>query len=283
MTAAQILAMLEYFPSHPKVDTYLGPIGDRNLRALSNPKIGWYIAHAFVDVGKEMPSCIHFDYIRRAYRLLKYSNRDDTIRQALELLTPINRRRADIIDALLLCRESKFDQIAKLTNLPVETIKAYEMLFFNVKDRLDDPLYMASLAYPETRLSMFDDQPAPAPNQLLRIAYDYGMDDVLFMAGMKSISDLPDEMTSVAGLEKQLIQNAAIVARYGAMNAKSLPAVDRVKALLVAAKGAPAPEQPIEQIGVSSIGATILAEILKVNPALTEESNRLQDQHAQAV
>ena len=71
--------------------------------------------------------------------------------------------------------------------LSEDTIRVYETLFWNVRDR--DRIYVTSLVYPDTRLVEFvpgyplEEDPR---NLVLRAAFDYGIQEAEELLGLKN-------------------------------------------------------------------------------------------------
>src|SRR5882724_2819751 len=91
-----------------------------------------------------------------------------------------------VLNALLMCADIEIPEISHLFDLTEEAVWIYEQLFFNIRERLADSLYIARLAYPLGRRSVAkEDLEREDPGQpFLRAAFEYGKNEVLYMAGL---------------------------------------------------------------------------------------------------
>jgi TM2 domain-containing membrane protein YozV len=120
----------------------------------------------------------------------------------------------------------------------IPSMNLYEQLWFNVRDRMEEKNYIAGLAYPETR---FDSKQRDAEEDqdyaqaLLRAAVKFGVDEVLYMAGLTpSRKPTVQVGKSAQEFEALLMDEALTLARHGCANDKSAPAIDRAKTLVAA-------------------------------------------------
>ena len=99
-----------------------------------------------------------------------------------------NRATRAVLNAALIAGDATIEAVAAALNLPVNTVEAYEVLFFNVIDRKEDPMYLRNIAYPETRLVETLDhylEETDPDTLLLRIGYNQGLQQVLLAAGLQ--------------------------------------------------------------------------------------------------
>ena len=249
---------------------------DRILRCLADPAFGWYFVRAIHEIGIRMPDDIEAESVRHAYYWLHYGAEFEHIPQAHALSLPASARFAAILNALLLCRDTDVAAIGKLVNQPIEVIQAYGDLFFNVRDRLDDRPYIAGIVFPETRLAdLREDAECELDfsNILLRAAYESGVDEVMYLAGLvANRSEVSDRRDSAVEFESGLLDRADLAVRYG----RNEPAtVIRQATSIAARRKQDQPQRPAEEVGLHSLGGAIMAEL--------EKSAAVEDEHRLAV
>lgn len=102
--------------------------------------------------------------------------------------TETRRQERNLLDALLLAEDATLAGIADTLHASEETIEAYEVLFWNVRDRRDEKLFINALLYPagmagghaRHQAQRRGGPPAPAA------AAKAGQDEVLVLAGWSS-------------------------------------------------------------------------------------------------
>src|SRR5690242_8275309 len=129
------------------------PLDFRLALALNDRKLRWNVAVAYAQAGQFLPSNIVDLHIFNAYYFNlghEFSN-SERIAEAAAMLHPEFQSQRVVLEGLLVCRDIDVDGIAGLMALPSETVQIFEKLFFNLRDRLDDSAYIASIVYPQTR------------------------------------------------------------------------------------------------------------------------------------
>ena len=219
--------------------------------------------------------------LRKAWAWQRHGKPNAVLDEAYEIKHPANHATAALLHALLLCPELKLDKIAELMGLPVAVVVSYEGLFFHVRDRLDDKAYLARLVYPTSRLSDLFNAPeisAPA-QQLLQAAYEYGSEEVLYMAGLVRKRERADIRNDYAELETAIVDNATTLARHGALNRKESPGLNHARTLLLAQKRVTPLMTPAGEAGdIPNIGTEMMVELQAVAP--TEIRQMLEAQRA---
>jgi hypothetical protein len=268
MNSREIRNLIAYLPPrspYPGGGASLQAGSNRQFReaclavCLNDPKFGYNFVMSFVKTEQPLPPGVFNLSIRRDY--FAQNHRDDIFADTYALSHPANTARRRIINALLICRDITTAEIASKMDMPVETLELYEQLWFNVRDRLDDPGFIAGLLYANTRLSNLEIDSAEVPDydiKLLRAAHEFGAAEVLYLTGV-----VPSREQSFSNayqaqeLEFTLMDIAVTQARYGSTTIKSAPAVDRAKSLLIAAKkGGSQDKRADDVMGLGAISAS---------------------------
>lgn len=247
---------------------------DRILRCLADRAFGWHFVRAIHDLGIRMPDDIEAESVRHAYYWLHYGAEFEDIAQAHALSLPASARFAQILNALLFCRDADVAAIAQLVNQPAEVIQAYGDLFFNVRDRLDDRPYVAGIVFPETRLAELhrdSDVEHDCGTTLLRAAYESGVHEVAFLAGLvANRTEVSDRRDSAVEFERGLLDRADLAVRYGRNESAT---VIRQATSFAARRKHEQPQRPVDEVGLHSLGSAIMAELEKT--AAVENEHRL--------
>lgn len=247
---------------------------DRIMRCLTDPVFGWHFVRAIHELGIRMPDDIEAESVRHAYYWLRYGADFEHVARAHALSLPASARFAQILNALLLCRDTDVAAIARLVNQPVEVVQAYGDQFFNVRDRLDDRPYIAGIVFPETRLAELHrdgEAKLDCGATLLRAAYESGVDEVAFLAGLvANRTEVSDRRDSAVEFESGLLDRADLAVRYG----RNEPAaVIRQATSIAARRKLDQPQRPPDEVGLHSLGSAIMAELEK--SAAVENEHRL--------
>lgn len=188
-----------------------------------NLHIGWDFAAAMAMSDEKFPSILHGDdlYVWRAYRFLKGES-DPDVEGALAIETGLSSGR-DTVRAMLVSAGCGHSEVSGYTSLRKGVVKAYEKLFFNVRDRLKDHMFMASVVYPEGRLvEAFEDyvESSGLGNLLLRAGYSKGVNHVLYASGLGN--DHPyaayNAFDGAGELDKMFMQDGVFIGSMGFMN-----------------------------------------------------------------
>ena len=160
---------------------------ERFALALHDPAFAWSFVEAHLKTGKWLPDTICEWPMIQAFAAGFFRVSEPLIMEVASLRSPARWQERDWLDALLLTADSTTADIATLLRLSAEVVEAYTTLFWNVRDRRDEPAYMAQLLYPEGR-------PAAARNarpdtigdrlRLLRAGVEGGRAAVLALAGL---------------------------------------------------------------------------------------------------
>jgi hypothetical protein len=104
-----------------------------------------------VELRRPLPVTVYESELLRAYCYLRYRNGDQDVRAAFELRRQQNGARCILLECLLLRGEWTEGAIARKLSLTEAAIRIYGTLFWGVRDRLDDRIYVNTLVYPESR------------------------------------------------------------------------------------------------------------------------------------
>lgn len=190
-----------------------------------NLRIGWDFATAMAMSDSKFPSIMHGDdlYVWRAYRFLK-GDRDPDVEGALAIETGVSDGR-DTIRAMLVSVGCGHSEVSGYTSLRKGVVKAYEKLFFNVRDRLKDHMFMASVVYPDGRLvEAFEDyvERSGLGNLLMRAGYSKGVKHVLYASGLGNEHPYAayNAFDGAGELDKMFMQDGVFIGSMGFMNQK---------------------------------------------------------------
>lgn len=153
-----------------------------------NLQFGWDFAADAVTNAIDFPAILHGDdlVVWRAYRFLQGDD-DPVIAGALALNSDICANTKNQLKALLICDGGTHEFAASKLNISLDIVKAYEKLFFNIIDRKEDHAYIASIVFPQGRLTeAFENyiEEAGLDELMMRAGYSHGPSYVLYAAGL---------------------------------------------------------------------------------------------------
>lgn len=250
MTRNRIRQLIQILPDTARyqrrftqhVQMRVSAVEDRAQRyaiCLNDPSFGWNLVQSFLDCDQDLPADITEIYLMKAYGAYSYDLDDDVVAQALMLQHPSQRRQRAFVKSLLVVQDMTIAQAANLAGLPQPVMECYNQLFWNVKDRLKDDSYIASLIYPEGRVVEWNDtslQREGLEMMALRAAYNYGLDELLYVLGHRDVVAIGDPMLTAAELERHTYHNALHVLRAGGANARKHPGIENARMMLAASK-----------------------------------------------
>lgn len=207
-----------------------------------NLSFGWDFAkNAASDINFIFPAILHGDdiYIWRMYNYLK-GNPDSVVASALALTLPDNKVLKEQIHALLISKDITSKFIADRLAIPLDTIVAYEKLFFNILDRKKDHAFIAQVVYPEGRLVEASEQyisQTGTGDILLRAGFVRGADHVLYAMGL---ADNPfnkdDAAISADRLDRMFLADGCMYQAIGYANQRNAGPIRNARASLIAGK-----------------------------------------------
>lgn len=204
----------------------------RFIRSYNETDFAWKAASELAKMDCVLPIFPHGSdrWFYRCWLLLKDTagqkhNEDfDPIREAFVWnQMPEHRPTRELIEALLLCPGSSTHRVARVLNIEENVVEAYECLFFNVIDRRADSLFLRNVVYPDTKMEEMVQgyfEKANLGQVLLRLGYNYTMEDVLHFAGVRqpAYREGVTEAQAFAEFQKTTMANGCIMASTGFLN-----------------------------------------------------------------
>lgn len=247
MTFDRIQELITYLPDN---SIYFDDIQSIDAQTLSINKFiksykdlafGYHFVKTLVDSKIELPLTVDEEAIIDTYKFLKFNIFNPDIVFAISLTHPTNKSMEDTLKAFLISDEP-YSKLSKITGLKEDIIKIYEQLFFNIRDRKQEALFIANTVYPDTRLVEIADNYTKNEDYgklLMRSAYNNGIEDAAYFSGLKSDSFITSDINSSAEmaqkLEVAIMANGYFLARNGYLNTKS-SGITHAKGILIAAK-----------------------------------------------
>lgn len=206
--------------------------------ALLDPQFPWTYASAFAVAGQPLPREVKEDSIWQAYAYRRFNEPDDAVNRANLLRHSNWTTQRQFINAMLIIPDQSLWSVSKYTGVAVPVLEMYERLFWSVRDRLDDVLFMSKLVWPLTRRVLY--QPDYFLNEspgllMLRAARDHGMDGLLVLFGATTTSKEMSLDMVASKLQTKTISESNALAMAGAINQRGLPVQQRAQGLLTAA------------------------------------------------
>ena len=256
-------------------------LAERLAIAVNDPGFGYKFVMDFVTRCEPLPPAVHESWLRRAHSHHAGANVvPDCVMLAVEqLVSPVNEFTRHILNALLICRDCTYAQIAEHLGLDADTLRCYEQLHFDVRDHAGEAAYISRLVFPEGRfptLATDGMEELPVAQRLLIAGYTHGAREVLWLAGMTIDQDPPSTERSLKEFESALLSNALQLARNGALNSKTAPGIGHAKTLLAAQRNNNSSKQVSHALPDISIDRAILMsmgadeEAVKLESAIAE-------------
>ena len=159
------------------------------LAAYPNLQFGWDAAKKMAQTHVRFPGTAFKEhYFWHAYLFccdpVKYNSAP--VRWAIGIEHAQNKKKKALIRAALVSSEQQRD-IAKKLGVRPDYLAAYADLFFDIRSRSTDVATLVGLVYPDTRAVEQSDnyiEFEAIDKQLMRIAYNGGIDEMLYMAGL---------------------------------------------------------------------------------------------------
>lgn len=263
MTFERIKQLIDLLPSNSyyfrDVLNYTPQVTAINkfLCAYKDLSFGYHCIKAFVKDGIRLPATIVEKPLYDAYMFEQYGLQNDNVVFAISLTHPSNRSLEESIKAFLLT-DSSLEEIANLTGLSVDVLDYYEKLFFNIRDRRNEALFIANIVYPDSRFVELNDnylRNEDSGRLLIRAAYNNGLADAAYFSGLKSESLMnsgASAITMATKLESLIMTNGYFLAR-NFVNTKSA-GIAQARNILIAAKQGGQDSSSIDNEGVGSLG-----------------------------
>jgi hypothetical protein len=205
----------------------------------NDPRFGWNYIRSFYQLGQLLPIDTHEDYLVRGFEYLD-GNYDAAVEEAALMITPANRLKSYLMDIHLIDRTLSMEEIADRLGLSLDVVNVYEGLFFGVRDRLHEPLFLPNLLYPNSRRVEFRHdymQREGIYHILLRLSYSQTLDVACQLAGFRvTAMKNTDAAVSAKQLEATIMSAANFAAQTGFLNDPRLPVVKHARSIITAAK-----------------------------------------------
>jgi len=219
---------------------------------------GWRYVRALVEHKLPLTGAIlHNDdeVLLRAYMFCRDPRRFKAPDIELALALAMNEMSTSraAVEGLLLAADATLPAVANASGLPVEAVKAFERLFFNVLDRRDDTMYLQSIVYPHGRLVELVEgymERTGLRDFIRRAGYNNGPDDVMYLMGAStSALDAISQASAPKQLESLMMAYGFMLARNGGMHQSRSAGLNNAKALLTAGKlgGETLDDSPMDQ------------------------------------
>jgi hypothetical protein len=260
----------------------------RRACALLDPAFPWKYAEAFAQLRQPLPEIVDEHYIRAAHDHLSGSVIHDEINEAQVLQHGRWVTKRGFLEALLLLPNLRLDEIAAHAGLTVPVVMAYETLFWNVRDRRDDAMFVNELCLPNTRLNEYRDDywvTVQPRDLMLRAAYNNDLPTILQIFGTRAPApELPADV-SAKRVKARIMADAEFVIRAGG-SSSGLPVLDAARRIIAAGEKNVVPKRANgdDVIGLTalslSIGDSIMAN-LRGSADDSEYNARLAKQDAE--
>jgi hypothetical protein len=298
-TAAPAIPALSYINSHKVWSPLHDAARNRFLAKYVSPSFGYYIALQFANRKLPFPVCLmgRDQWVYKAYLMkldpIKHFNHNIAEAYHLSSFVKDAPNLGQQLRALLLSfsdtasTESHIHSVHQQTKVPLATVDAFEILFFNVLDRREDSFYLAREVYPETRMVEFDEnylKNSTASDLLKRVAYNHrNMDLTAYLSGLGDHTYLRKLAASddrEADLTRYLMGNGLILAHSNLLNQRSI-GMSRVSSLLAASRQGGADQEEPTMSGI----APMFSNAFRKATALSQETalNQLRKDYGAAL
>jgi hypothetical protein len=235
MNRSYIRFLVAFLPEDSCYFVQNGVVGDRPGQlalALNDPKFGWNFLRALKEDGLPLSLVIDNLQLQEANGYL-YGGYNESMDEALFLFHPANTTMRNLLKGLLICRDVTLETIANWMRLPLDVVRIFE-LFFNVRDRLDEPGYIAQLLNPDgLRINSDTDNEALL---LLRTGARYGAREVIRLAGITPEGTAQSNDELLRDFERETLLKAKTCIRHGGKEDIGSPVVVSARALAIANK-----------------------------------------------
>lgn len=205
-------------PAAPELDGLV----DRMVFCTHDPEFGFRFVQAHLEQGVPMDPTINEESLHLAYNFLQQTCTHEqrmVAAWAFHMSHPQCGVLSHLIKAHLICPEISYHKISQVLKVPVASVRLYEELFFNVRDRMDEPAYINGIMFPETRVPVM--RPGYGEREdphliVLRLAYDHGIDPAMAVSGRRSaMTQEHNSSDSALRVEGSIMSTALTQARIG--------------------------------------------------------------------
>ncbi|SRR6266568_2681487 len=206
---------------------------ERIDKALLDPAFGWNVAASYPTMVLPLPDLDWPTAIVRAHRYLGNPNlRDDNLVFAQILNLPENGAQRGLMHALLLCEDGTDELIADWFQCGVDAVGLHSELFWNVRDRHADPLYLAHILQDNDLAgrSLREGSQAQFGLELVRLASRTGKAQTVLAAA--GVARAFTDRISVEARIEQILHKLLVLAATGLANQRKSAQENRALALL---------------------------------------------------
>lgn len=187
--------------------------------ATGNPRFQFLFATAYFHSGHLLNGRVTERWIIRAHRAFTHPHlKDPVMTQVFRLFIQNGHGLSHRINALVLGNAPR-EIIAELCNKTPEVIEAYENIFFDLRDRLSNAIFISTIVHPE--LCFYDSTCGSNMQRLYGVAYDHGWQSALAFMGIKNTS-LAEKSTSE--MTNEYLRNSMIHSLKISMDSNAMPA-----------------------------------------------------------
>lgn len=250
--------------------------------AMSDPMFGWQFVKSFLDNNSQLPIAVTESTLLRAYCFHRYNNGDRDMRMAFQLKARAEKNRMIMLQCMLLLEKLSLEHIAGELGLSLDTVRIYGDLFWNVRDRLKDTVYINSIVYPDTTqvLWVTDYHKNEDPlNISLRAAYHYGMETVKAFLGIANQTNEFEPENHAKTLEAQVLSTAAHSARLGLLHQSHVASIESGRMMVQSSKlGGDLGKDDDSRLGLGSLGmkGSVLEHYRRISEPDVQYRLRLQ-------
>lgn len=221
---------LRSLPLAPKVaEPAIGGLVDRLVFCTNDPEFGFRFVQAHVERGVSMDPIFTEESLHLAYNYLTRACTEEQeflTAYAFHMWHPHGAVLGNLMRAHLICPDISYHQISQTLKVPVAAVRLFEELFFNVRDRMDEPAYINQVVFPETRMPVmrpgYGEQEDPH-RIILRLAYDHGIQPAMAVSGQRSaMTQEHNSADSALRVEGAIMSTALIQSRIGMDSNRSL-------------------------------------------------------------
>ena len=191
---------------------------ERFALALHDPAFGQNFVEAHLKTGRWLPDTIYEWPLLQCF-LARWLDVPEPLMMEVESFrTEARRHERDLLEALLLAKSVTLGDIAGHLHTSEELVAAYETIFWNVRDRLDERGYINTLLYPGgVQESVRDTKPNATGDRLrqLRAGAHNDVDEVMALAGYKLVGNAGALTEDSGEVERRMQQDAQKRMRAG--------------------------------------------------------------------
>jgi len=242
----------------------------RRACALLDPAFPWKYAQAFAQLRQPLPAIVDEHYIRAAHAHLSGRIINDEISEAQVMQHGRWATKRGFLEALLLLPNLRIDEIAVQAGLSVSIVMTYEQLFWNVRDRRSDEMFVNEICLPNTRLNEYRDdfwETVQPRDLMLRAAFNNDLQTILQIFGTRTpVPEQPAD-ASAKRVKSRIMADAEFVVRAGGSNS-GLPVLDSARRIIAAGEKNVVPKRANgdDVIGLTALsmnlGDSIMANLM---------------------